>query len=253
MLFRFLFPSKKQTAKDKFDVEHDPSLDRALFHQDHRSVMIYLILNRGLNFIDIEGNSCLHTAAMRNSPFCIVLIARGLSVLQTNLRLETPLHLASTAKEPVNLRFTVNDQQAIARYPFKDHLLEQIYLDVCNEKIPVHFVLKCLLSQPDINVNAQTNELATPLNLAVRANAPLEVLSLLLQKGANPYLKDSSRKSCFDWAVSNSDETTLNYLEKVSMLLILMSAKCIPRIGKHESSFLRILPKELIRELSVFF
>ncbi len=51
------------------------------------------------------------------------------------------------------------------------------------------------------NINARTHDGATPLMLAAQS-AKLRLLRLLLEKGADPHLKDKQGKTAYDYAVS---------------------------------------------------
>jgi len=67
------------------------------------------------------------------------------------------------------------------------------------------------------NPNKQNNTGLTALMIAVKVDAPLKIVTMLLDNGANPHVKDRDKKTAIDYAEHNKNRSKNS--EKIDLLL----------------------------------
>ena len=163
---------------------------RNLQHLQRDASSVTNILSAPLEY-DASGNTALHLASrLGYVQICACLVREGGDDLvhARNSRHKTPLHLAATAKHSEVVEWLL---QQGANVHAKDY----------GEWTALHFACLCWFQPPCLetirvllnfgaNVNEPDNELSTPLHTFVRlvreGYASTNVLTLLLERGADP-------------------------------------------------------------------
>jgi ankyrin repeat protein len=228
-------------------------LDLALFRNNYIDVLYCLDHQIGFGYVDLNGNTALHVAAMRKSICCGTLI--NYARIDPNVRNnngETPLHIFASAS-------FADVTAALQSFTISSHMLQQMegmkfnhdeiqklrddFIVISNHQ-DTNRILKALL-QFGSDPNAKASDQSTPLIRAIRFQAPKAWLILLMQYGANPKLADSTGKNALNWAGVLGLNPQLLVLDWILLAIVLQSAKFT--CGK--KSKLKILPTELLRQL----
>ncbi len=150
---------------------------------------ITLLLNKGADVkaVSALGDSLMNAAAMGNTSVVKMLLAKGADV-----------HTVSMPQ------INVVKNGPIALGSFTALLLAAAYGGADSVELLLH---------AGSNVNAQDVRGMTPLMLAISTDRPdPKVIRLLLDKGADPKIKDKNGESAFDWANKYSYGPVLNEL-----------------------------------------
>jgi len=253
-LIRGLFRrSKRQDTETDPRLFSSPVLDRAFSMQNYVLCLQMLDSNvkEGFYYRDSFGNSILHTAAMKRSPLCGLLVDLGMSPNARNEYHETALHISLSG----TFRCTVPPDQVerIRTLELKTPVVLQareMLLSHAGIEITGHDIAVLLLGR-GADPNAGLIDDKTPLITAVRYMTPLTTIALLMRYGADARLKDFSRKDAIEWARHVGDDLSAEYMTWVIVSVTLLVAhRTDASLPKPEG--LLSLPQELIRVICEF-
>ncbi|EEB55393.1 ankyrin repeat domain protein [Wolbachia endosymbiont of Culex quinquefasciatus JHB] len=195
----------KALINNKYGSEQDSLLHLAAMVGEVNAVR-YLI-NRG---IDVNSrNAIFHTplhlaAGIGHVEVVKILVREGNAEIEVfDARNQTPMHYAVNNKklEIVKLLLELGADVNSARVGQNSMKLSPIHIAVSNtnydERDLCLDILKCLIREPNAQVNLQDYENKTPLHYAERLKT-IEVL--LTREDIDPLVKDDSGKTPFDYA-----------------------------------------------------
>ena len=133
----------------------------------------------------------LHIAANKGQiNLCKLLLEKGVKIDELNMKRKTPLHYAIHNRFE-ELAFLLLKEGASTEY--EDKFGNTLVSLATGSRLPK--LLKYLLDTTSIDVNAFGRFQATALHIAT-ASGCIETTNYLLEKGANPLLKDCKEQDC---------------------------------------------------------
>ncbi len=226
----------------KYGSEKDSLLHLAAMLNEANAVRF--LLDKGVNVN--EQNALLHTplhlaAGAGHEEIVEILIREGNAEIEVfDARNQTPMHYAVNNKklEIVKLLLELGADVNSARVRQNSMKLSPIHIAVSNtnydERDLCLDILRCLIKEPNAQVNLQDYENKTPLHYAERLKT-IEVL--LTREDIDPLVKDNSGKTPFDYAKPEIKKILMNNKygpEKNSLLHLAAQKGVVDAILKEE-------------------
>jgi ankyrin repeat protein len=234
--------AEKQRAKD-LAKRASSALDRAITTENYIACFQLIEQDIGLDYRDTLDNTILHTAAIKRSFLIPILLRKGLDPNAVNEAKETPLHVAVSCN--FGMRYDESQFAALAELQFADDDLRQVRDQVLGRNISPEDCIELLLKNGS-NVHARLFDWKDPLIVAVRHEAPLSVIKVLLCYGAHPWREDIGKRHALSWAKYIGYLPCVDYFERYLLFFDLLAA-ALTHAGRKSS--LRKFPTDLLRAL----
>ncbi len=195
----------KALINNKYGSEQDSLLHLAAMIDEVNAVRYLIRKGINVNVRNALHHTPLHLAAgIGHEEVVKILIREGNAEIDVfDARNQTPMHYAVNNKklEIVKLLLKLGADVNSARMGQNSMKLSPVHIAVSNtnydERVLCLDILKCLIKEPDAQVNLQDYENRTPLHYAERLKT-IEVL--LTREDIDPLVKDDSGKIPFDYA-----------------------------------------------------
>ncbi|KLT22543.1 ankyrin repeat domain protein [Wolbachia endosymbiont of Armadillidium vulgare str. wVulC] len=227
---------------NKYGSEQDSLLHLAAMIGEVNAVRYLIRKGIDVNVRNALHHTPLHLAAgIGHAEVVKILIREGNAEIEVfDARNQTPMHYAVNNKklEIVKLLLELGADVNSARVGQNSMKLSPVHIAVSNtnydERDLCLDILKCLIKEPNAQVNLQDYENRTPLHYAERLKT-IEVL--LTREDIDPLVKDDSGKTPFDYAKPEIKKILMNNKygpEKNSLLHLAAQKGVVDAILKEE-------------------
>lgn len=187
-----------------------------------------------------DGETLLHLAAKCGNPKIVrFFIERGLDMNKQDLWGWTPIHAAAKETRSVEVLKTLieagADTTAIAERHYINNFHEEDLnlLHIAAGNNPELAITKFFLEQ-GFDLESRAGSDFTPLLLAARHQRNVEVISFLVEEGANVFARSSSCENLLSCAAVNPSSDVMRYVLSMFSVRQFDDENCVSRVASEE-------------------
>ncbi len=207
-----------KSHRNKFDEKKSIELIEAAM--DGKTELIDTLVKEGanINYVDEYGDTALSQAAFKGH---VETVKKLLTYLTARYSKNLALLLASQAGHAEIIDVLIEKNAEVNVYI--ENYNTPLFQVISQNKMDA---FKKLLAAPHINLAHEDEEGVIPLLLAAY-HGRLDMIKLLIEKGANPHIKNSEGKTALDMATLNKKQEVIQYLNELNLLTAVYTASSI--------------------------